>query len=166
MRWLERYSRKQLMKKVAATKRVVRIVPLDHVKKVGILWHENDSRAFTYLQEQFRSRSTIVRQLCFSDTGNSTDSNVLTKKDFNWLGFPVSGTIETFIATEFEMLINLSTHSCTPLEVITALSAASFKIGWDQGKMHLYDMSIDVSLQPDAYYLAEQTMIYLQKFAR
>ena len=166
MKLLETISRRQLARKVAAIDRQVRIIPLDQVKKVGILWHQNDQRAFTYLQEQFRSRSTIVRNLCYADSGNSPDSNLITKKDFNWLGFPVSGTISTFISTEFEMLVNLTVQPCYPLEVITALSVASFRIGWDHEKTGCYDMDINVAGQPDSLYLAEQTIIYLQKFAK
>lgn len=166
MNWKEIISRKQLARRVGLVKRQPRIIRLEQIKKVGLLWHENDQRAFSYLQEQFRSRSVIVRHLCFSETGNNSDSNVINKKDFNWLGFPASGIIDTFIASDFEVLVNLTVHPCYPLEVITTLSMATLKIGWDRDKRGFLDLNIDVSKQPDSLFLAEQTLLYLQKFAQ
>lgn len=166
MKLVETYSRSVLKKKAAAITRKVRISPPDHVKKVGILWLESDIKAFTYIQEQFRSKSTIIRHLCYSDTVNSPDSNLLTKKDFTWLGFPKSGIAETFMEAEFDLLINLTIQPCYPLEIITVLSPASFKIGWDRDHTGNYDMTVDVSRQPDSLYLAEQMMIYLKRFTQ
>lgn len=166
MKWIETYSRRVLKKKAAAITRKVRISPPDQLKKVGILWLESDIKAFTYIQEQFRSKSTIIRHLCFSVTINTNDSNLVTKKDFTWLGFPKTGIAETFMDAEFDLLINLTTIPCNPLDIITVLSPASFKIGWDKDHSGYFDMSVNVSKQPDSLYLAEQIMIYLKKFTR
>ncbi len=166
MKWIETYSRRVLKKKAAAITRNVRIRPPNLMKKVGILWLESDTKAFMYIQEQFRSKSTIIRHLCFSEIINLNDSNLVTKKDFNWLSFPKTGTAETFMEAEFDLLINLSTVPCYQLDIITAMSPASFKIGWDKDHSGYYDMSVDVSKQPDSLYLAEQIMIYLNKFTQ
>jgi hypothetical protein len=164
MKWLEKYSRKRLLKRASHVVRSVVLCSPDQVKKVGIVWHEKDVKAFQYLQEYFRNRNAIVRFLCFSEAKTATDSNIITKKETNWLGFPVGGAVETFLSADFDLLINITTQPCFPLEVITALSGASFKIGWDYNQTGFYDLSVDVSANPDSLYLAEQQLFYLQTF--
>jgi len=164
MKIIEQYSRKKLVRQAKAIRRRVVLCPPGEAKKVGILWHENDQKAFNYLQDFFRQGSAIVRYLCFSEVKQSADSNILTRKETNWLGWPRSGVVETFIHTEFDLLMNVTTSPCYPLEVITALSRATFRIGWDINQSGFYDLSVDVSSNPDALYLAEQQIFYLQRF--
>jgi hypothetical protein len=164
IKWLEKCSRKRLLKRASRVVRKVVLCSPDQVKKVGILWHEKDVKAFQYLQDYFRKKNAIVRFLCFSEAKTATDSNMITKKETNWLGFPVGGTVETFLSADFDLLINITTQPCFPLEVITALSGAAFKIGWDFNLTCFYDLSVDVSANPDSLYLAEQQLFYLQTF--
>ncbi len=163
MRLIEKYSRKILFKRVERNQRTVRLTPMDKLKKIGILWCEDDVKAYIFLMEHFRKKSLIIRNICYSESKNATGSNILTPQDFNWLGFPKPGKDDTFISLEFDLLINLAVKPCYPLEVITALSMASFKTGWDLNNLGLYDLSIDVFKQPDALFLAEQQLFYLMK---
>ena len=161
MSLIEKYKRKLLLKRAAEVKRSVRICAPDKVRKAGIIWMETDIKAFSYLQEYFRSKSAIVRNICFSSAKESTESNILTGKDLNWIGFPAGGTAQTFLQTDFDLLLNVSVLPCFPLDVITALSAASFKIGWDLNGYGFYDLTINVSKNPDSLFLAEQIIFYL-----
>ncbi len=165
MKIFQKYSHSLLQKKAAGVKRDIRLIPLNKVKKIAILWNGQDKKAFNFLQEHFRLKSVIVRHLCYSDLEDAQESHLLTKKDLDWLGFPHGGNVDTFIQTEYDLLINVSVEPCYPLEVITALSIASFKIGWDWEKNGFYDLSVDVSKQPDSLFLAEQIIHYLKKFA-
>jgi hypothetical protein len=164
MKWLEKYSRRRLLKRASRVVRTVVLCSPVQVKKVGIVWHEKDMKAFQFLQDYFRNKNAIVRFLCFSEAKKSTDSNIITRKETNWLGFPVGGAVETFLSADFDLLINIITQPCFPLEAITALSGAAFKIGWDYNKTGFYDLSVDVSANPDSLYLAEQQLFYLQTF--
>lgn len=166
MRLIEKYSRKILFKRMAGNQRTVRLSPINQLKKIGILWREDDVKAYNFLMENFKRRSLIIRNICYSESKNASGSNILTPRDFDWLGFPKEGKDDTFISLNFDLLINLSVKSCYPLEVITALSVASFKTGWDMNNLGLYDLSIDVSKQPDALFLAEQQLYYLTKLTK
>jgi hypothetical protein len=161
MSLIEKYKRKLLLKRAAEIKRTVRICAPDRVRKAGIIWMDTDIKAFNYLQEYFRSKSAIVRNICFSSAKESTESNILTGKDLNWLGFPVGGTTQTFLQTDFDLLLNVASLPCFPLDVIAALSTASFKIGWDLNGYGYYDLNINVSKNPDSLFLAEQIIFYL-----
>jgi hypothetical protein len=164
MNWIEKYSRKRLLKRASHIHRKVVLCAPDQIKKVGIVWHERDVKGYQYLQDYFRNRTTIFRHFCFSEAKIATDSNVITRKQTNWLGFPKGGATETFLSTDFDLLINITTQPCFALESVTALSVASFKIGWDYNQSGFYDLSVDVSSQPDSLYLAEQLLFYLQTF--
>ena len=117
-----------------------------------------------YLQEFFRNKKAIVRHICYSESKMPADSNMITRKETNWRGFPVRGASDSFIHSGFDLLFNITTRPCFALEVITALSDASFKIGWDYNRTGWYDLSVDVSDNPDSLYLAEQQIFYLQTF--
>lgn len=162
MKLIKNYSRKLLIKRAGEVKRVVRICSPEKVRKAGILWTEPDTKAFNFLQDFFRSKSAIVRNICYSSLKESSESNMLVKKDINWLGFPKNSAIETFIKTDFDLLINVATIPCFALDVIAAMSVASFKMGWDMGGYGFYDLTINVSKNPDSLYLAEQQLFYLK----
>ncbi len=151
------------MKSAVQVKRDVRLCRPDQVQKVGILWVEGDSKAFTYVHDFFKTQKVIIRNLCFTNNKELSDSNMVSPKDVDWLGFPRGGNIESFIKTDFDLLFNLSVVTIFAFEVITTLSAAHFKTGWDYSKIGIYDLAIDVSAQPDALYLAEQQIYYLKQ---
>lgn len=158
-----KYQLKILRKRSADIKRTVKLRNPDQVQKVGILWNEGDSKAYNYIYEQFKSPKVIIRNLCYTNNKDIDDSNMITSKDMNWLGFPRGGNMETFIQADFDLLFNLSVKHNFALDAITALSTASFKIGWDREKLGLYDLSIDVSEKPEALFLAEQQIFYLKQ---
>ena len=152
------------MKRASQVTRKVVLCSPDKVKKVGIVWHENDLKAFQFLQDYFKNKGAIVRNICFSESRLITGSNVFTKKETNWIGFPVGGATIPFMQTEFDLLLNITIRPCFPLEAITGLSVASFKIGWDFNDSGFYDLSIDVSSRPDPVFLAEQQLFYFKTF--
>jgi hypothetical protein len=164
MKCFEKYKRKRLLKQASRMDRIVILCAPGEARKVGIIWHEKDLKGMQYLEEYFRNTKVIVRHLCFSEAKVPVDNNTITRKETNWLGFPVKGTTESFVQTGFDLLFNITTQPCFPLEVITALSAASYKIGWDFTKSGWFDLSVDVSGNPDSLYLAEQQIFYLQTF--
>lgn len=163
MKIIRRYQLKVLRNRASEIVRTIQLCNLDQVQKIGILWNEGDSKAYNYLHEQFKSPKVIIRNLCFTHNKDIDNSNMITPKAVNWLGFPQGGNIETFIQADFDLLLNLSVKHNFALDVITALSAASFKIGWDREKLGFYDLAIDVSEKPDALYLAEQQIYYLKQ---
>ena len=162
MELLKRYRIKLLQRRAAGIIRPVRLCNPDTIQKAGILWNEEDQKAFSYLQGHLTSQGIIIRNLCFSGNKQNADSNTLTPRDLNWLGFPKGGHVENFCRTDFDLLVNLSVVHNFALDVITALSVAAFKIGWDREKLGFFDLSVDVSAQPDALYLAEQQIYYLK----
>jgi hypothetical protein len=162
MELFKRYRLKLLRRRAAGVDRAVRLCNPDDIQKVGILWNEEDQKTFSFLHEQFKSQRILVRNLCYSGNKHNSDSNTITPRDLNWLGFPKGGAVETFCKTDFDLLINISVVHNFALDVITAMSVATFKIGWDRESLGFFDLSVDVSTQPDSMYLAEQQIYYLK----
>ena len=163
MNLLKTYRLNVLRRRASAIKRTVRMCNAGSIQKVGILWMEGDYNAYNYLHDQFRNQKVIVRNLCFTKNKVAENNSMITVKDLNWLGFPRGGNIDTFLQTDFDLLLNTTVEPNFAMDVITALSAAFFKIGWDREKLGFFDLSIDVSKNPDALYLAEQQIFYLKQ---
>lgn len=66
-------------------------------------------------------------------------------KNSNWLGIPEKISIDDFVHTKFDILINLSANPVFTLEYINILSAASLKAGvFNQKTSPYYDLMISV----------------------
>ncbi len=56
----------------------------------------------------------------------------ITNKDTNWYGKPGGGTSGYFTRSPFDLMINFCTDVCLPLEYISAVSEAKFRVGFDK----------------------------------
>jgi hypothetical protein len=160
----EKYAYRKLRHRLESVRRTVQIPQLETAKKVGVLWQPSQSDGFRYLHDYFSHSKVIFRNLCVYDNGAAslaTGSNSVNKKDLDWFGLPKSTTVDQFIETEFDLLLNLALKQNFVLDYITALSRAKFKVGWSKGKNNYFDLNINISRKQDALYLAKQQIFYL-----
>jgi hypothetical protein len=101
--------------------------------------------------------TTETKQVHKTDIFSNT---IITKNDFTWYGTAKSETLEKFINTPFDILIDLSLEQTFPLEYIVRLSHASFKIGRLNQSL-LYDFMIDIKNEKNIDYLIQQISVYL-----
>ena len=87
--------------------------------------------------------------------------NVFTKKDLNWYFKPLSTFADEFIATDFDILIDLSMQETFPLKWITSLSRAKFKVGNLSYFGNPNDLIINIKPQENLDYLITQIKHYL-----
>ncbi len=157
------YANSILKKRVKSLKRDISVFNFEKAKSIGILWDTGNEEALSFLLKKFDRKEFEITTLCFNDGHEGTLENSFNPKETNWLGFPKSQVAEGFINTEFDLLMNISLDESFPMEVITALSKARFKIG-STGKLTQYfDLSIDISKNPNPVFLAEQQLFYLKK---
>ncbi len=152
-----------LKKKSIAVKRQQRVIGFNTASKIAILWHESDEQARDILLRQIDLRQTTVQEMIFSDHKVKKNELAFTKKNLNWLGFPKGEPFQHFIETDFDLLLNLAVRPVFAFDALTALSVASFKAGWDMKSLRYLDLSVDVSTRPEASYLAEQMITYIQQ---
>lgn len=163
MKLKEKYAYHQLRKKIETSGRSIKLPRLDKLSKVGVLWQPQQKDAYNYLHDYFSHSQVIFRKLCICDNQVPpiANSNSITRKDCNWVGLPVSATVDNFIKTEFDVLFNVSLEQNLVLDYITALSRAKFKIGWSENESNYFDLNINISGKQEALYLAEQQIFYL-----
>lgn len=165
MKMIEKYAYRQLMRKASAVKRRIVLPNPESVRKICVLWEPSQEKAYKYLHDYFQPSQVIVRNICVypQETIVATDTNVITPKDLNWLGFPKSPSTGEFIKTEFDLLLNLAVEQSLVLYYLTALSHSHFKIGRSSSGLNFFDLTIRIDSSKDALYLAMQQIHYLEQ---
>lgn len=165
MKLKEKFAKRKLVKKVAQVKRQIKIPEPDSIEKVGVLWEPSGKEAFRFLQDHFAGSRVIFRNLCIYPKGAMADaaSSVFTSKDLDWLGFPKPGTVDDFINTEFDLLLNISLTRSFQSEYVTAMSKARFKAGWSPDENNFFDLNINIKEKQDSLFLARQQIFYLSR---
>lgn len=152
-----------LRKRSSAVVRQQRIASFADARQIGILWHEADVAARDKIVEQVNRAQVKILELVWTESKDIPAEPVFNRKSLNWLGFPAGEQFRTFLDAEFDLLINLAVKPNFAFDALTALSIASFKAGWDMNSLRYLDLSVDVSSQPEADYLAEQLVVYIQQ---
>ncbi len=95
--------------------------------------------------------------------GEAISVDYFSGKDINLFYFPKQAKALELMNTKYDLLINLCTEECLPLEYISALSKASFRTGrYLPDKTYCYDLMIETSGNKSAEYLAGQTEHFLK----
>jgi len=150
----------QLGRLVKSRKRTKRFVNLNHAKNVGIIWNENDRAAYEMLKKYLNENKIPSKDICYS---TSQREITFSPKDFSFFGKPKNPAIDEFINERFDLLLDISLADSWAVQIVRALSHASFKAGWSLATPNYFDFSVDVSQRRDAYFLAEQLIHYLNE---
>lgn len=165
MKLLKKYAYRKLQKMAANVRHSVKLPDPDAVRKVGVLWQPTEIQAFHYVQNYFTGQGVILRNLCVYTQKplEGAGANAITPNDLNWLGFPGGGMVDDFIGIDFDLLLNISLEQNLIFDYLTALSKATFKIGWSTEKINFFDLNINISGNRNALYLAQQQIFYLRQ---
>ncbi|MCL2328974.1 MAG: hypothetical protein FWC39_10760 [Bacteroidetes bacterium] len=176
----ERFGRYFLKLRVKKTKRKLHVSTFDTAQNIAIIYDNSGTLSNgkpLYVNQKIKNftqtiagihAETKITLLGFCSTTYTKQlhktevfsSEIFTKKDFTWYGTAKSETLEKFINTPFDMLIDLSVEQNFPLEYIVQLSKASFKIGRLNQSL-LYDFMIDIKNEKNIDYLIQQISVYL-----
>lgn len=84
-----------------------------------------------------------------------------TKKNINWIMIPSHPLVTDFINTPFDILININTETCFPLQYISGLSRATLRVGkYTTSGTAYYDLMINQK-HSDLRHYFEQVDHYL-----
>jgi hypothetical protein len=159
----EKYAYYLLDKKIPKH-RNVRMTGFSEKTVAGVLWHINDLDAYRFVTQFLRDKKVRFRGLCYAEKAKVNIAGSFGVKELTFWGFPKSEAVDQFLNTPYDLLINVSVTRSFPMEVLTAIAKANFKIGWQQGSLELYDLNVDVSKNPDSLYLAKQEIYYIEQF--
>ncbi len=132
-------GRNILRRKSLKQKRKTRYSSFSSVKNIGIVWDASDPAEFRVLSEfhkKMEERKISVSVLGYYPghdlPATYTAISFLTCLKRDDLGFPYlpgSGDAETFIKKGHDVLIDLNFKNILPLQYISSLSLAHFKVG-------------------------------------
>lgn len=139
-------------------------------KSVGILYlystaTDNDIHMLTkFLTE----RNIKVQALAYSPESTPPQSFVTTinkrlfyKEQLNWFGKPVSGEVDNFIRSNFDILIDFGNAPCYPMQYVATLSCAQMRVGKVAYPGNPYEFILSIPEQGDNKFFIEQLKHYL-----
>ncbi|MDG5491706.1 hypothetical protein [Psychroserpens sp. SPM9] len=120
------------------------------METVGVILNISEYSDFEAFRAFFKSlglQQAKTKIIAFVE--DPKDSNVLwdtyfNPKDFGWKGKINNIDLQSFIDTQFDVLISFYSESHLELDLITASSNANFKVGITNEDDRLYDLMIDV----------------------
>jgi len=164
-----RIAKRILDSKLSSVTREKRVNNLDTANTAGILWMVDQQESFIKVKEQLSNSGIQITDLCYFPLRKAfipDGINGFTRKQTNyWTGIPssVKVKVDDFIQQEFDLLIDLTMQKYFPMNYITALSKANFKIGYSGYAQNYFDLNIDFQSQPDSEKLADQILYYLRR---
>jgi hypothetical protein len=162
-----RIGNRILSSKLSSLTREKKICNLDAAKEVGIIWESDQRESFVRIENELYLSGIKVADICYFPSKKAIvpeGVNGFTKKDTSWFSeVPKCSLAEDFIHRKFDILIDLTGQSCFPTIYLTALSEATFKIGYSGNSVNYFDLNIEFSEQPEAMQLAEQIIYYLTR---
>lgn len=146
-----------------------KVVNLFDAREIGILFDASDTdqtaiiNTFADSLRKERKKTSLLGFYNFSKNVINFNFPYFNQKNINWHYEPNGAVVEEFIAKKFDILINAYINENLPLEYVSAMSQAAFRIGhYDKTKTYAYDFMIDMKGQNDLRKLMEQFRYYLE----
>jgi hypothetical protein len=146
-----------LRNKLAATKRKTSYSNIGLVKNIGIVWDASKIDDFACLSrfcQRMSENKTEVKVIGYYPGNNLPNQytavryfSVLKDQELNIFYHPVSTESSSFIAQRFDVLIDLNFKKLMPLQFITLLSKASFKVGLYDAEIKKYPFDLMMELK-------------------
>jgi hypothetical protein len=169
----EKVGRFLMNKESKRLKRKVKAFSIEKASTIGVIYNatnRNDAETVKKFIQYLKEERKDVLSLGFIDSKDSSD---LVKPHLNYSYFdkrnlsksfiPKGGDIENFINKPFSILIDLNTEHCFPIEYISTLSNAKFKVG-AKGFYHdkVCDLIIDIEENRQLNFYIIQIKHYLK----
>lgn len=144
------------------------ITSIADAKDVGILLDASDTdrtALVTQLALSLRTQYRKVHMLGFYNYPTSAlnlSFPHFNNKELNWYLEPQGHLVDEFIERKFDVLINAYCGNVLPLEYISAMSNARYRIGiYNPDKTYLSDVLIDTNNREDLKSFVEQVKHYI-----
>lgn len=163
-----------LEKKEARTKRKVFYSNFSMTKSIGIVWDASiisDFPALSRFYQKMHEKNIEVKILGYFPGKELPNQYTavrylicLRKADLNFFYHPVSSESDSFIRNKYDILIDINFKKLFPLQIISSLSNASFKVGlFDSGtSTDLFDLMMEINKPVDVDNYLNQIIHYLE----
>ena len=164
-----------LKKKMAfsSKRKKTELFNFDAVKSVGIVFSADNATQIEEIRkymEGLHNKGKQLRAICFykeKELPALTSSNliidIVLPKEVNFMGVPTASFVNGFIQNEFDLLIDLNINEVFPVEYVSAMSRASFKVGnYSKNNEAIFDVMIKIDQNKSVGYFIEQIDTYLK----
>ena len=153
---------RKINSRLNSSERNVCIKNFETASTAGIIWDENDEIAYNKMKKKFDEKKIKYQAICLSNNKYKKCQGIfITSKDFNFFGMPKNKSLQNFLNSDFDLLIDISLSSSIYVQIIRSFSMAHLKIGWAPVNPDYFDITIDIRKKPDSHYLIEQIDHYL-----
>ncbi len=168
------FAKYRFQKEIKGFQRNRKVIGIHDAKKIGVLYNATEMEDFeivkTYVRKLLADKKEVV-SLGYVDKKELPATqfaklglDFFSRKNLNWYMVPNSPLVENFINEEFDILINLNIGLCFPLQYISAISKAKFRVGqYDMKNTGFYDFMIHTPKNETLKHFIEQTDYYLNK---
>ncbi|MFV9551322.1 DUF6913 domain-containing protein [Algibacter sp. PT7-4] len=151
LRGFKEKSNKKYLNKLLAN----RVVNVNSSKAISLgvvlnIDEFNEFEAFRDLAEYIKVRPNRLKIIAYSSSkkeGLHSWDECYNPKDFGWKGTIKNSELQSFLNTEFDVLVSYYEKDVLELKLITAQSRAKFKIGILQSDERLNDLIIKTNLK-------------------
>jgi hypothetical protein len=163
-----------LAKKMTTAKRHIEYSNFSLVKKIGVVWNASNTQEFISLSrfyQKMHERNIEVSILGYFSGKNLPDQytalrylTCIRRKELSFLFQPVSTEANAFINNRFDIVIDINFEKLLPLQYISALSKAAFKVGLFDPKSinNPFDLMMEIKQPVDIDNYLNQVIQYLE----
>jgi hypothetical protein len=162
-----------LSQKSARIRRITSYSSIEQVKNMGIVWDASKIEDLTCLSkfcQKMNENKTEVKVLGYFPGNNLPNQytairffTILKNEELNFFYHPVSSESNSFIKKRFDVLIDLNFNKLLPLQYISSLSNAGFKVGLFEPEIKNtpYDLLMDIKSPINVEDYLNQVIHYL-----
>lgn len=164
---ISKIANRILNAKLSSVVREKKVFNLDSAKTAGVLWVIDQKESFDRMENELRNAGIKTSGLCYFQSRKAVipeEINGFSRKQTRcFTEIPKTQVVEDFIHQKFDILIDLTGQKFFPMVYLTALSEATFKIGYAGNRINYFDWNIEFGEQPETNQLAEQILYYLKR---
>lgn len=161
-----------LHKEIRKGHRNAEVVSFSDAKNIGILYDATEDKDYELIKNyvrDLRSTSKDVISLGYFNRKELPNTRFMklgldffSQKSLNWRMRPNNPIVNNFIHRDFDILICLNLDNSIPLQYISSMTNARFKIGrYDKRCTNIYDFMIKVDGETSLKLMTEQVSHYL-----
>lgn len=163
-----------LKKKHSRIKRKVTYSNIGSIKTIGIIWDSSDTDQFPHISrfvQKMHERNIDLKVIGYFPGKILPDQytavrylTCIRRNEVDTFYIPVSGEILDFIDKKLDVLIDINFNQVFPLNYISSLSMAGFKIGLSglNGESSHFDLMMDIKKPVDIDVYLKNVIYYLE----
>jgi len=163
-----------LLNKCSRIKRKVFYSNISQIKSIGIVWDSSNPQEFVHLSkfyQKMHERKIDVNIIGYFPGKNLTDQYIgnrylttIRKQEVNLFFIPTSAETNNFINKKFDILIEINFKKVFPLQYISYLSIAGFKVGLFESENAAtpFELMMDIKKPADIGNYLDEVLHYLE----